>query len=362
MRILYGITANGNGHLARSGRVVEELRRRGHELTLVVSGSPGRELLGEERLRPYLRFDGFSFAENGGRVSALSTVLASRPLRFLADLAGGIPPGPYELAVTDFEPLVGWYALTRRIPSAGICHMYSFLYPGVPKPPARWFERLAFRWLAPADVMLGIHWHPYHRLVVPPFVEAPRGGPADPSTALVYLPWEDPAHYLPALMAQEGYRFVVYGGGERAEALYREALKARSGGAELDFRRPGREGFQRDLDAAATVIANAGFALAGEALAKGKRLIMKPYAGQLEQEHNAREAERLGFALRLRALDAPSVAAALRAAPAPGGAATSGAPPLKFPAMLPRFVDWLEKGAPKPDEARHRAFWAPDAP
>lgn len=359
MRILYGITANGNGHLARSGRVVEELRRRGHELTLVISGSPGRDLLGEERLRPYLRFDGFSFAEKGGKVSALSTVLASRPLRFLRDLARGIPPGPYDLAVTDFEPLVGWYALTRRIPSAGICHMYSFLYPGVPKPPARWFERLAFRWLAPAEVMLGIHWHPYHRLVVPPFVEASRGGPADPATALVYLPWENPALYLPALMAQTGYRFVVYGGDERAETTHRRFLDARTAGAELVFKRPDPEGFQWDLDAAATVIANAGFALAGEALAKGKRLIMKPYAGQLEQEHNAREAERLGFAIRLEALDAAALAEALRAA---RDSDATKAPPLAFPAMLPRFIAWLEEGAPEPDEARHRDFWASALP
>jgi UDP:flavonoid glycosyltransferase YjiC (YdhE family) len=161
-------------------------------------------------------------------------------------------------------------------------------------------------------------------------------------------------------MAQEGYRFIVYGGDGRAEALYHKTLKARSGGAELAFRRPDPEEFQRDLDAAGTVIANAGFALAGEALAKGKRLIMKPYAGQLEQEHNAREAERLGFAVRLQALDAPSVAAALRAAPALGEPA-SERPPLEFPAMLPRFVAWLEEGAPVPDEARHRAFWSSDA-
>jgi len=68
----------------------------------------------------------------------MATILAARPGLFIRNLLHDIPAGDFDLAVTDFEPLVGWYARVHRIPSVGLCHMYAFLYPGVPKPASRW--------------------------------------------------------------------------------------------------------------------------------------------------------------------------------------------------------------------------------
>ncbi len=338
MKILYGITANGNGHLARSSRIVQRLRERGHELCLVISGQPGKAIMDEEALRPFLRFDGFSFANSGGRVSPLATALAARPLRFLKNIAQDIPRLPYDIAITDFEPAVAWYARLRRLRSVGICHMYSFLYPGVPTPKSRWYERFAFRWLAPADIMLGIHWQPYQLNIIPPFVTPAGGEKPEPNLALVYLPWEAPADYLPALRAIKGWRFIVYGAREGAEAdLEHIQIKSQS-----------REGFQRDLNRCTAVLANAGFALAGEALSKGKRLILKPYAGQVEQEHNALEAERLRLASRIGPINPETLTSLL---------ADEAIPPLRFPDMTPRFISWIESGAPAIDEFWHRKFW-----
>lgn len=343
MRILYGITANGNGHLARSGRIVRELRARGHEVALVVSGEEGRSLLDARDLEPYVRLAGFRFArEAGGGVDLWRSVLASRPLRFLADLAAGLPRGPFDLAVTDYEPVVAWGALLRGIPSAGVCRMYAFTQPGVPAPPAAFLDRLGYRWLAPARVELGIHLHPYAPRIVPPFVPPRPEVPEEADLVLAYLPWEEPGPALRAMGGLGGLRFLAYGLASRAGD---EAVPPN-----VTLRPEGRRAFLEDLARASGVLANAGFALAGEALSWGKRLVLRPLAGQPEQEHNARELEGLGLAASLRDWSAAELGRLLAAPRRPG---------LGFPDPTPAFVAWLEAGAPDPGKAPawSAAFW-----
>lgn len=336
MKILYGITANGNGHLARSVRIVRLLRERGHRVDVVISGAPGKILMDERGLSPFSRFQGFSFADKHGSMSILATLLAAKPGLFIRNLCRDLPNGPFDLAVTDFEPLVGWYAWLHGIPSVGLCHMYAFLYPGVPTPESRWYERLAYRWLAPADLQLGLHWFPYHPKVIPPFVQPLDCSAEDELNVLVYLPWENPAAYVAELAKMTSHRFIIYG--------------ARSGTeGNLEFKRQDRTSFQTDLGSCATVIANAGFALASEALSHGKRLLLKPYAGQPEQEHNAELAESLGVATRITDLQAESILPLL------AGPRRTGKP---FPDMVPLFVDWIESGARGLDEDTYRRMWA----
>lgn len=336
MRILYGITANGNGHLARSFRIVRLLRERGHLVELVISGTPSKVILDEQGLSPFKRFQGFSFADKDGSMSILATILAAKPGLFIRNLCRDLPTGHFDLAVTDFEPLVGWYARLNRIPSVGLCHMYAFLYPGVPKPKSRWYERLAYRWLAPADLQLGLHWFPYHPRVIPPFVQPLDCSAEDDSEVLVYLPWENPAYYVSELAKMTSHRFIIYGTRSDLEG-------------NLVFKKQDRTSFQTDLGSCATVIANAGFALASEASSHGKRLLLKPYAGQPEQEHNAELAESLGVASRITALKADEIQPLL-AQPRRAGKT--------FPDMVPLFVDWLERGVHELDADTYRLMWS----
>jgi uncharacterized protein (TIGR00661 family) len=346
MKMLYGITANGNGHLSRSAQIVSILRERGHHVALVLSGQPGKPVMNADALQPFLRFDGFSFANNSkGRMSAVATILSSRPFRFLGDLLRAVPAEKYDLVVTDYEPLTAWYARLHGIPSVGMCHMYAYLYPEVPAPDSRWYERLTFRWLAPADLMLGIHWHPYHKNVIPPFVQPVDTSEEDEESVLVYLPWEDPQVYLPALAMVKGYRFIVYGNQLNGGCLYGH----QSGDTgNLVFRKEDRTGFLEDLGRCASVIANAGFSLASEASSLGKRLLLKPYAGQIEQEHNATEAQRLGLAMRAESLEPEMIDRFLK---------SPRLAPLAFRNLAPLFVDWLEKGQTTLDIETWSAMW-----
>jgi uncharacterized protein (TIGR00661 family) len=337
VRILYGITANGNGHLSRSRRIVRMLRERGHELELVISGEPGKTIMDNEELAPYRRFAGFSFADKNGSMSALETLRASKPGIFLRNLLRDMPTGSFDLAVTDYEPLTAWYARLHGIPSVGVCHMYSFIYPGVPVPPSRWYEKLTFRWLAPADIMLGTHWFPYHRNVIPPFVPPVDTSAEDGRLVLVYLPWEAPESYLEVLKSMGTLDFIVYGS---------KMAPVREGNIEM--KPASREGFLADLGRCSSIIANAGFALASEAASLGKRLMLKPYAGQVEQEHNALEAERLGLATRVESITTDAVESFF-ATPKPIG--------IPYPDITPLFVSWLETKPREFDEPTHLAMW-----
>lgn len=346
MMILYGITANGNGHLSRSTQIVSILRERGHQVTLVISGQPGKPIMNADALQPFLRFDGFSFANNNkGRMSTVATILSSRPFRFLGDLLSALPAGKYDLVVTDYEPLTAWYARLHGIPSIGLCHMYAYLYPEVPAPDSRWYERLAFRWLAPANLMLGIHWYPYHGNIMPPFLQPVDISREDENSVLVYLPWEDPEAYLPALATLGGYRFIVYGHKVDADHLYDQQFGKQGN---LVFKGQDRTGFLEDLGHCASVIANAGFSLASEAASLGKRLMLKPYAGQIEQEHNATEAQRLGLATKAEALEPEMIDRFLK---------SPRLEPLCFQNLAPLFVDWLEKGTTTLDHQTWTAMW-----
>jgi len=335
MRILYGIMANGNGHLARSSRIVAALRQRGHDVEVVVSGAPGKTPFTDSLLAPYRRFDGFSFADKGGTMNMAATILAARPGLFLKNLFRDMPAGRFDLAVTDFEPLVGWYARLHRIPSVGLCHMYAYLYPEVPVPESSWYERLAYRWLAPADLPLGLHWFPYHRHVIPPFVEPVDCRAEDERKVLVYLPWDNPETFVPALSRIESHRFIVYGD------------RVGHDGA-IEFKKQDRASFQADLGSCATVLANAGFALASEALAHGKRLILKPYVGQPEQEHNAVLAEHLGVASRIIEIETETLRSLLGS---PRLAAKTCSDP------VPIFIRWLETGASSMDDQTYHDLW-----
>jgi hypothetical protein len=76
--------------------------------------------------------------------------------------------------------------------------------------------------------------------------------------------------------------------------------------------------------------------------------LLKPYAGQIEQEHNALEADRLGIATRVEAITEDAVEAFLSSTKPPGK---------PFPDITPLFVAWLETKPHELDETTHKAMW-----
>lgn len=311
MRILYGVQGTGNGHLSRSRELIERLAGRGHEVLALVSGRPAEQVPPLPGASVILHREGLTFVTRGGRVRTLATVRGLGPLRFLRDAAGlGEAVGRPDLAITDFEPVVARWARRAGVECLGIGHQYAFLHP-VPRPAGQWIGRGVLRAFAPADRPLGLHWAPFGAPVLPPIVPPlENAAERNDDLVLVYLPFEEPASIVRGLSGLRGRRILVYGHGARPDE------------GSIGWRAFSREGFLDDLRRCGAVVCNAGFELPSEALALGRRLLVKPLGGQLEQEANALALERLGLGRSLRRLDPAAVARALdrpRPEPRPWG-------------------------------------------
>jgi hypothetical protein len=109
-----------------------------------------------------------------------------------------------------------------------------------------------------------------------------------------------------------------------------------------------RSGFQRDLATAETVVANAGFELASEALHLGKTLVVSPLRGQMEQQANALACEQLGLAAIIRRVTSDALRKAL---------AVPTSPPRPVPDWLGELVAWISRGAWRDVDSLVEAAW-----
>ena len=96
-----------------------------------------------------------------------------------------------------------------------------------------------------------------------------------------------------------------------------------------------RVGFLNDLIECNGVISNAGFELASEAMSLGKKILVKPLAGQMEQISNALAITSLNLGMAMKRLCNFQVAQILGHPP--------GAP-ISFPNVARMIAEWIEKG------------------
>ncbi|MEJ5357814.1 MAG: glycosyltransferase family protein [Desulfobacterales bacterium] len=321
LRILYGVQGTGNGHLSRSREIVRCLKSRGHDVRVIVSGRPAERLWDMEDFEPYRVLPGLTFATRRGRLEPLRTLAGLKLLRFYADIRGEDVRG-IDLVITDFEPITARIARRHRLPAIGIGHQYAFRHriPVAGFDPAAWF---ILRCFAPARFTLGLHWHPFGQPLLPPVLpRLPAGDP--PFTAdrlLVYLPFEEEEDIRRLLHPFTDRRFVIYHPLDRAHDE-----------GHLRWRLPSRSGFLRALAESAGVITNAGFELASEALQLGKKILVKPLRGQMEQLSNARALSLLGLGSVMKRLDRHAVEEFLAR---PAGVR------VRYPDMAGRIAQWI---------------------
>ena len=200
-----------------------------------------------------------------------------------------------DLVITDFEPVTAMAARLKNIPSMGFGHQYAFRYK-VPLVKGNIFERYTLLNFAPARYNAGLHWHHFQEPVFPPVIpESLYGnGAADirEKKVLVYLPFEEVEDIRSLLTPFDSHEFHIYG-----------KVKEDRDDGHLRFRGYSREGFLRDLRESNGVVCNAGFELPGEALHLGKKLLLRPLDGQIEQESNALALDELSYGMTMHRLD-----------------------------------------------------------
>ncbi|MBN1929554.1 MAG: hypothetical protein JW764_08445 [Chlorobiaceae bacterium] len=294
MKILFGVQGTGNGHISRSRELVRKLKEDGHDVEVIISGRKEEELREIEVFAPYRVLKGFTLVTRRGRMSYMETMFQLDFVRlmsdvFTLDLAG------VDLVITDFEPVTSMAARMKGIVSIGFGHQYAFPYH-VPVARGSLFEKYTLLNFAPARYNAGLHWDHFNQPIFPPVIpetlyKAVRPK-EDPKKILVYLPFEEIDDIEEFLRPFYNFRCFIYG----------KVTEDRDDG-HLSFRAYSREGFLRDLMESSGVVCNAGFELPGEALHLGKKLLLRPLDGQIEQESNALAMVQLGYGMSMHKLD-----------------------------------------------------------
>ena len=287
MNILYGVNATGNGHISRSRITISELKKRGHNVTVLFSGREAKDFFDLEEFRPYIIKQGFTFDFKKGKLNVFKTLLNINLIQFVRDVFK--IKKEYDVVITDFEPISAYAARKLGIHCIGIGHQYSFLKK-IPKSFKMKLASLFFlRFYTPINSTISSHFYHFNQSILPPFIEKglknQNAVPLMKNSFLVYLAWEERDQMISILNTIKSNEFIYYSSVDKEIQIGNVTLKPFS-----------NKYFKKDLIACNGLITNAGFQLPAEAIYLGKKILCKPLSGQPEQEHNAKTLKRMEHA------------------------------------------------------------------
>jgi uncharacterized protein (TIGR00661 family) len=340
LRILFGVQTTGNGHISRSREIVKALKALGHDVRTVLSGRDPSELRELEIFEPWVSFRGLSFNFSGGKVQVLNTARRAPfdLMQVWRDVAAFDAKG-IDLVICDFEPVTARVARRRGIPSIGVGHQYAFVFD-VPMVRSDPVSKYILRNMGFAQIPLGLHWHHFGFPILPPIVpEYLQSRPAIGNKVLVYLPFENNSDIVAQLRNITTHEFFIYG--TRAPA---------GNSGHLHHREYSRDGFLADLEDCDAVVCNAGFELPSEALQLGKRILVKPLYGQLEQKSNAMALAQLGLGVMIDDLDEEAIRSWLNDSPRIA--------PMNYPRTAVEIARWIDAGRWDTTDILAKKLWA----
>jgi uncharacterized protein (TIGR00661 family) len=336
MRILYGVQATGNGHITRARTMARELQNSPMQVDYLFSGRDPGALFNMEPFGEYRCYRGLTFITDKGKLLYLDTLLHNNLSQFVHDTRS-LDLSAYDLVLTDFEPISAWAAKISKKPSIAIGHQYAFTHT-VPKVGNNLLTKIVMHLFAPADLRLGVHWYPFDPTILPPLIEPPsRKTSFNPGKILVYLPFDDTEEVVQWLKKFTAYTFHIYCEYSQEKTLGHIRLHPYS-----------RNDFQTDLASCSGIISNAGFGLSSEAIQYGKKILVKPLRGQMEQLSNAQALLQLKLGDVIHEFDDEKLAQWLTK-PNP--------PPVSYPNVAKTLVHWLESGHIQSPSQLTRGLW-----
>lgn len=283
MKVLYGVQGTGNGHITRARVMANALKKAGVEVDWVFSGRADNQYFDMDVFDNYRTFRGLSFVLEEGTIHYWKTARQLRFYQFWKDVRT-LDLSQYDLILNDFEPISAWAAKRQGVHSIGLSHQAAFLYD-VPKAGNNLFTNAVMRNFAPVKQPLGVHWHHFNHPILPPIVEPAIAGPVKEKHILVYYPFESLDNLLRLFKPFSDFEFHIFHPVEQHEIRGHVQVHPLS-----------HQAFHDQLLITSGVICGAGFELPSEAIQLGKKLLVKPIGGQVEQLSNAKALVELGLA------------------------------------------------------------------
>lgn len=337
MKILYGVQATGNGHITRARIMARALTAENIEVDWIFSGRKAEDFFDMEIFGSYRLFRGLTFVTRHGKVDYPRTLLKSDLLQLRRDI-NSMDVSSYDLVISDFEPVSAWAAKKAEKTSLGISHQSAFLHT-IPTKGANLFTRAFMKFFAPVSQPVGLHWHHFKQDILPPMVEnTGHNCSINQGEILVYLPFASLEDFLPALQPLNHCKFHVF-----HSDVYTGHLPEH-----IHVHRLSRDHFQQRLHQCEGVICSAGFELPSEALHLGKKLLVQPVGGQMEQQSNALALQQLGYAQVAQSLNTFDIRTWL-ATPQPGAK--------HFPDVAAALAAWIKQPARSPLSHLVDALW-----
>lgn len=287
-----GVQATGNGHITRA-RAMSAAFAKFPSLTVdyIFSGRAPEDLFDMEPFGDYRCFKGLTFVTEAGRVKPIATYRENSLRQLYRDVTS-LDLSSYDLVITDFEPISAWAAKLQKKTAIAVGHQNAFDYQ-IPKKGSHPMATLFMRYFAPAKIRLGLHWHHFGQPILPPIADTHQCvDTIHKRKIVVYLGFEQQEDVINWLTPFDDYQFYFYG-----------VFPEKEDRGHIHLRPLSRDGFQQDLADCGGVISNAGFELVSEAIHLGKKVLVKPLGGQMEQASNALALDKLGLGMSMSTLD-----------------------------------------------------------
>ncbi len=295
MKLLYGVQATGNGHISRARALNKHFQELGIDVDYLFSGRPKDQFFDMEEFRKWECRRGMTFVHEAGDLKIFRTMQQNNLFELISDIKKLSLTG-YDAVICDFEPITAWACRQQDVPCIGVSHQEAFFHK-VPRRGDDFIPTQIMKNFAPTSFGLGLHWHHFNQPILPPIVEVHQTDEvSDPNKIVVYLGFEEAEEVIQLLEPFDDHLFTYYGSFPQYESRGHIQLKPLS-----------KEGFKQDLATSSGVICNAGFELSSEAIQLGKKLLIKPLKGQMEQLSNAKALEYLGLGMSMDSLDPNAV-------------------------------------------------------
>lgn len=338
MHILYGVQGTGNGHISRASAMYEAFKCHPDlKITWLLSGREAHKGCG--LIENFMWREGITFVSGDGKVKMLPTLLKNNIFRFMHDVKN-LDLKPYDLVISDFEPVISHAARKRGVPVTGIGHQYAFEHK-IPMAGTNPVVNTIMNIFAPVTTGIGLHWHHFNAPILPPIIDLvlPDVLPAvQNNKVIVYLPFENLTQIQSVLHGNDAFEFYIY---------HPDATAQNNGNIHL---RPiSRAGFKFDLLECAMVVTNSGFELISECLHLGKRVLTKPLHGQMEQLSNAAALKELGYATVIKNLEPALIKTWLEQNSAPLQ--------VLYPDVASELANWIATGQQQSREELAATLW-----